>query len=113
MLAFHREDPSLQASLEREAPPATARNSKVSKVPLPVALLPESLVWSIPWAHHIILMEKVKDLPIRRWYMEQTLPLNTGSREAALEKALTFASAADPFRREIASVAVGTSAPSQ
>ena len=73
MLAFHREYPSLQASLEGEAPPATARTSKVSKVPLPVALFPESLVWSIPWAHHIILMEKVKELPVRRWYMEQTL----------------------------------------
>ena len=28
---------------------------------------------AVPWAHHVILMEKVKDLSIRRWYMEQTL----------------------------------------
>jgi predicted nuclease of restriction endonuclease-like (RecB) superfamily len=27
----------------------------------------------VPWAHHVILIEKVKDLPTRRWYMEQTL----------------------------------------
>lgn len=33
---------------------------------------PEPL-WSIPWFHHVILIEKVKDLPARQWYMEQTL----------------------------------------
>lgn len=73
MLAFHREYPSLQASLDEQAPRPAARTGKISKVPLPVALLPESLMWSIPWAHHITLMEKVKDLSSRRWYMEETL----------------------------------------
>jgi predicted nuclease of restriction endonuclease-like (RecB) superfamily len=29
--------------------------------------------WNIPWAHHVILMQKVKDLAVRCWYMEQTL----------------------------------------
>ena len=43
------------------------------KVPQPVAQLVDSLLWSVPWAHHVILMEKVKDLTIRRWYMEQIL----------------------------------------
>jgi len=62
MLAFHREYPSLQASLGEQPARPAARTGKVSKVPLPVALLPESLMWSIPWAHHITLMEKVKDL---------------------------------------------------
>ena len=33
----------------------------------------ESLLWAVPWAHHVILMDKVLDLPTRRWYMEQTL----------------------------------------
>jgi predicted nuclease of restriction endonuclease-like (RecB) superfamily len=42
-------------------------------VPQPAAQLVNSLLWSVPWAHHVILMEKVKDLTIRRWYMEQTL----------------------------------------
>lgn len=32
-----------------------------------------SLLWSIPWFHHVVLIEKVKDLTIRRWYLEQTL----------------------------------------
>jgi predicted nuclease of restriction endonuclease-like (RecB) superfamily len=43
------------------------------KVPPPVALLQESLFWTVPWAHHVILMEKIKDISTRRWYMEQTL----------------------------------------
>lgn len=32
-----------------------------------------SLLWAIPWFHHVVLMQKVKDLTARRWYMEQTL----------------------------------------
>ena len=39
----------------------------------------ESLLWKIPWFHHVILMEKVKDLAVRLWYMEQTL-INGWSR---------------------------------
>ena len=42
-------------------------------VPQPAAQIPDSLLWSIPWVHHVILMQKVKDLSARRWYMEQTL----------------------------------------
>ncbi len=37
------------------------------------AKLSDSLLWQIPWAHHITLMEKVKDLATRCWYMEQTI----------------------------------------
>lgn len=42
-------------------------------VPPVVAQLPDSLIWTVPWAHHVILMQKVKDLAVRRWYMEQAL----------------------------------------
>lgn len=42
-------------------------------VPQPAAPMPDSLLWRIPWFHHIVLMEQVKDAAIRRWYMEQTL----------------------------------------
>lgn len=35
--------------------------------------MPDSMFWTVGWAHHVILMQKVKDLPTRRWYMEQTL----------------------------------------
>jgi hypothetical protein len=43
------------------------------KVPPAMALLQESLLWTVPWAHHVILIEKIKDMSTRRWYMEQTL----------------------------------------
>ncbi|MGO8755049.1 MAG: PDDEXK nuclease domain-containing protein [Gallionellaceae bacterium] len=32
-----------------------------------------SLLWQIPWGHHALLLEKVKDLPSRSWYMQQTI----------------------------------------
>jgi predicted nuclease of restriction endonuclease-like (RecB) superfamily len=56
MLTFYRAYPDLGAIV----PPA-------------VAPIPASLLRSVPWAHHIILIEKVKDLPIRRWYMQAIL----------------------------------------
>jgi len=55
-------------------PAAKLRKTKSKKVQQPVAQMPsESLIWSIPWTHHTTLLEKVKDLAHRRWYMEQTL----------------------------------------
>ncbi|HEX7375963.1 MAG TPA: PDDEXK nuclease domain-containing protein [Pirellulales bacterium] len=50
----------------------------VAKVPdeiLPQAVAKplNSLLWLIPWGHHAVLLEKVKDLAHRVWYMEQTL----------------------------------------
>jgi len=44
-------------------------------VQLPVAKLPlpPEIILRIAWAHHIILMEKLKDLPTRCWYARQTL----------------------------------------
>lgn len=39
-----------------------------------VAKLSDSdLLWNIPWGHHALLMEKIKDKTIRFWYMEQTI----------------------------------------
>jgi len=29
--------------------------------------------FGIPWFHHVILIEKLKDLPTRFWYIEQTI----------------------------------------
>jgi hypothetical protein len=34
-------------------------------VPQPAGQMPHSLLWSVPWYHHVALMEKVKDLPAR------------------------------------------------
>ena len=40
----------------------------------PVAILPSAgLIQSIPWGHHALLMEKIKDNSIRFWYMAQII----------------------------------------
>ncbi len=76
MIAFYREYPDPSAILQ--LPVAKLPESAIS--PLAVAKLPEAAIvqegatfWSVPWAHHVILMQKVKDLDARRWYMDQTL----------------------------------------
>lgn len=33
----------------------------------------QQLAAQIPWFHHVILLEKVKDLPTRLWYMQQII----------------------------------------
>lgn len=85
MLRFFREYPRLQ-------PPATEPISPVELsqmleqqapviVPQPAAQLassdagtmPAALAFGIPWFHHVILIEKVKDLPTRLWYARQVL----------------------------------------
>ena len=82
MLAFYREYRGLVAGSPQAATqiaPASKVTQPVaqihteSKVPPPVALLQESVFWTVPWAHHVILIEKIKDISTRRWYMEQTL----------------------------------------
>ncbi|TAL71430.1 MAG: DUF1016 domain-containing protein [Burkholderiaceae bacterium] len=68
MLAFYREYPALQF-----VPQAVAQIESAGKVPQPVALFPAELLASIPWGHHLLLMEKIKDATTRRWYMQATL----------------------------------------
>ncbi|MFH1251171.1 MAG: DUF1016 N-terminal domain-containing protein [bacterium] len=52
MIAFFRAYPEPSDF----SPPAVAKLSIPSKVPQPAAQLSESLLWSVPWAHHVILM---------------------------------------------------------
>ncbi len=33
----------------------------------------QAFFYGLPWGHHILLMERVKDVSIRFWYMEQTV----------------------------------------
>jgi predicted nuclease of restriction endonuclease-like (RecB) superfamily len=81
MLAFYRVYPKPNGLLPevaklaapKKVPQSAAQIQPSPKVPQPAALLPDSLLWTIPWFHHIVLMEKVKDLPARVWYMQQTL----------------------------------------
>jgi hypothetical protein len=46
-------------------PQAAAQSEKVGKVPRLAAQLPDSLLWSMPWFHQIVLMEKVKERATR------------------------------------------------
>ena len=69
MIAFYREYPDPSAFLPQPA----AKISSPVKMPQPATKLGTALLWAIPWFHHIVLMEKVKDIPTRYWYMEQTL----------------------------------------
>lgn len=82
MIAFYREysnpenfspPPVAKLAPSEKVPQPVAKLPTLDKVQPPVAQLPESTFWAIPWAHHVILMQKVKDLPTRRWYMQQTL----------------------------------------
>lgn len=69
MIRFAREY-GTQAILQQ--PVAKTRSKK--KLPQPVAKIASTeLLWNVPWGHHALLMEKIKDQPTRRWYMEQTL----------------------------------------
>ena len=56
-----------------KVPQAVAKISPPEKGQPPVAQLPAAMFWSVPWAHHVIIVQKIKDLAARRWYMEQTL----------------------------------------
>jgi predicted nuclease of restriction endonuclease-like (RecB) superfamily len=82
MIAFYREYPGLATIL----PTALAKLSPTAPVsgilPTALARTPASsgtsesgqrLVAQLPWAHNVLLMQKVKDLPTRCWYMLATL----------------------------------------
>jgi len=75
-----------------------AKLSAATKVPQPVAKLPavptgqppveqfsNSLLWVVPWDHHVIIMEKIKDPAVRRWYMERTLACGWSRNMLALQ----------------------------
>lgn len=76
MIAFYRTYPAPDEVLPQLA--AKVEAAKVSpqaaaKVQQAAAQPTDSLLWSIPWFHHVVLMEKVKDLAARTWYMRETL----------------------------------------
>ena len=50
-----------------------AREYGTSILQQAVAKLPDkTMLADIPWGHHCLLIEKIKDVPVRFWYMEQT-----------------------------------------
>jgi predicted nuclease of restriction endonuclease-like (RecB) superfamily len=87
MVRFYREYPTLldSSALENVPQPValSAKADAKARVPRPVAQIPARseldparlghAVLALPWGHNFILIEKLKDHRIRRWYMEQTL----------------------------------------
>ncbi len=86
MTQFAREYPEFHAIaqpsvalLEDHASDDSNKPSRSANRPLPVAQLPaegtDAAIWQravaqLPWAHNIILIQKVKDLPTRLWYAQ-------------------------------------------
>lgn len=72
MIAFYRAYPTPADFL----PQPVAKSDDRASPPRHAAPPPapdESILWSIPWGHHALLLEKVADTADRRWYMEHTL----------------------------------------
>lgn len=64
----------LEADSIRQLSVAELKNDAITQ--LPVAQLEtnnQQLITKIGWTHHIILIQKIKDLPLRYWYMQQIL----------------------------------------
>jgi predicted nuclease of restriction endonuclease-like (RecB) superfamily len=59
----------------KKVPQAVAQLPSTENLPQPVELRAASqeILLPIPWGHHVLLMQKIKDLPTRLWYMQQTL----------------------------------------
>ena len=82
MLKFYRTYPNPGLIL----PQPVAKLPEKSKLPQAVAKLAapnDSILWSIPWGHHALLIDKLDDLPVRVWYMAETLA-NGWSRNVLL-----------------------------
>jgi predicted nuclease of restriction endonuclease-like (RecB) superfamily len=81
MIAFYRSYavnpvilPQPVAKLEPSLEPPAAINQN------PCPRIVQDLLAQIPWGHNILLMEKIKDLPTRLWYAQQTI-VNGWSRD--------------------------------
>lgn len=74
MLTFYRAYPDPASLAAPKIPQPVAQTSEAAKVPQTVALLADAEgLWQIGWGHHALLLEKVKDLPIRLWSNRQTV----------------------------------------
>ena len=84
MLRFFREYPAMAEKVPQPASLLQGdQNQSDGIVPQPAAqliqapttasTLPPNLLFGIPWFHHVILIEKIKDLSTRSWYARQTL----------------------------------------
>ena len=72
MLAFYRLYPHVAVDAELVPQPVAqlaARTGGATSLPLAVEEFPAALLLAVPWGHHAVLMEKVKDAAARQWYM--------------------------------------------
>ncbi len=84
MLAFYR----AYASEPEFVPQLVAQTGAGIKVPqavAPSAAQVGATLLALPWGHHILLLERVKDLCVRRWYMTQTLACGWSRNILALQ----------------------------
>lgn len=63
MIAFYR----VYSDLIPISPPMVAKLELDEKSQI------ETIFWAIPWTHHILLMEQVKEREVRFWYMGQII----------------------------------------
>jgi len=82
MIAFFRAYPGMHEILPQPVAKLDQESKRlVTNMPQAVAQMFETndfpilqqLAAKMPWGHNILLMEKVKDLPTRIWYMQQTI----------------------------------------
>ena len=96
MIAFYRAYPTLRTIVPQ--PVALLPGPKTSAAPNPIVPQPvaqlagadplalmQPLAAQIPWAHHLLLMEKIKHLPTRLWYMRQTIANGWSRNTLALQ----------------------------
>lgn len=72
MIAFYRAYSGLSIFM----PHAVAQNAKNAKVPQPVAQIDaaySSVITRLPWGHHFLLLEKVKNPSHRLWYIQKSI----------------------------------------
>jgi predicted nuclease of restriction endonuclease-like (RecB) superfamily len=68
MTQFFREYPKLTRQDEE-----TLAFPEENNYPESLSKFGQQLVAQIPWGHNILLMQKVKELDVRNWYMRQTI----------------------------------------
>ncbi len=68
MLSFYKEYKDLAI-----LPPAVAKLESSPFLPPPMAKMALEVLFSIPWVHHNTLIEKVKNLEVRHWYMQSII----------------------------------------
>ncbi|GHU09346.1 hypothetical protein FACS1894158_18850 [Betaproteobacteria bacterium] len=82
MLRFYREYPVLSGTTNELVPPPVGKLGDpqnqilpppVGKLAAPQLSMPTNVFFALPWAHHVVLFEKIKDIPVRHWYANQTV----------------------------------------